>query len=122
MQFSEEKSTHPFVFQRVDAHALWVNDTCYSHSLIITAEPELHAWPVTILRDLTPALLAPLLLGNPDVVLLGTGSRPAVLPPALLMPFYDKRVGFEAMSTPAAARTYNVLANEGRRVAIGILL
>jgi uncharacterized protein len=33
-----------------------------------------------------------------------------------------RRVGVETMDTPAACRTYNILAQEGRRVAVALLL
>ncbi|MDO5087645.1 MAG: MTH938/NDUFAF3 family protein, partial [Comamonadaceae bacterium] len=32
------------------------------------------------------------------------------------------RIGLETMSTPAACRTYNILAGEGRRVLAALLI
>lgn len=74
------------------------------------------------MADLTPILLTPLLEGAPDLVLLGTGPTPIALPATLLGLCWEKRIGIETMTTPAAARTYNLLANEGRRVALGLIL
>lgn len=122
MQFSEDKPTQPFVFQRVDDHSLVVNNTRYDHSIMITAKPELLPWAVASLSALTDTLLAPLMEGQPDLILLGTGTKPRALPHALLALCWEKRIGLEAMTTPAAARTYNVLANEGRTVAIGLII
>ena len=122
MQFSEDKQTQPFVFHRVGEHSVHVNETQYDHSIIITVAPALFPWPITTIEQLTADLLAPLLEGHPDLILLGTGTKPAPVPQQLLALCWEKRIGLEAMTTPAAARTYNILANEGRRVAIGILI
>jgi uncharacterized protein len=47
-----------------------------------------------------------------------------VLPDKLIndWPLAQARIGFEVMDTFAAARTYNILMGEGRRVAAALLL
>ncbi len=62
------------------------------------------------------ALLA--LAGEIDVILVGTGPEIAHLPPALRRDVEAAGMGVEVMNSPAACRTYNVLVNEGRRVAL----
>ena len=53
---------------------------------------------------------------EPEVVLLGTGDTQR-WPPARLVAALAKRgIGLEVMDTLAAARTYNVLVGEERRV------
>jgi uncharacterized protein len=122
MQFSEDKQTQPFVFHRVEAHSVLVNETEYDHSIIITVASILLPWLITSIEQLNAELLAPLIEGHPDLIILGTGTKPAPIPPQLLALCWEQRIGLEAMTTPAAARTYNVLANEGRKVAIGIII
>lgn len=56
-----------------------------------------------------------------DVVFVGTGAEISHLPASLRTALEEAGVGVEAMSTPAACRTYNVLLSEGRRVALAIL-
>jgi len=51
-----------------------------------------------------------------DHFLVGTGPDMAMLPPAVRDIFRDRRIVVEAMSTGAAARTYNILLGERRRV------
>jgi uncharacterized protein len=34
----------------------------------------------------------------------------------------QKGIGMETMDTPAACRTYNILASEGRKVVVALLL
>ena len=122
MQFSEDKPTHAYVFHQADAHGVLINSTRYTHSLLITVEPHLLSWHVTCAADLTTDLLVPLFEGNPDLILIGTGAHPATLSHSLIAYCLGKQIGLETMTTPAAARTYNVLAHEGRRVAIGIII
>lgn len=56
-----------------------------------------------------------------DVVFLGTGDEIAHIPSDLRRALEAAGVGVEAMNSPAACRTYNVLINEGRRVAAALL-
>jgi uncharacterized protein len=43
------------------------------------------------------------------------------VPPAFIAALDGAGIGVEPMNTPAAARTYNVLLGEGRRVAACLL-
>lgn len=67
--------------------------------------------------------VAPLLdLANEiDVLFVGTGADVAHLSDTLLSQLNDAGVGVEAMASPAASRTYNVLLSEGRRIALAML-
>jgi uncharacterized protein len=56
-----------------------------------------------------------------DVLFVGTGGEIAHLPPALRVELEAAGLGVEVMASPAAARTYNVLLSEGRRVALAML-
>lgn len=56
-----------------------------------------------------------------DVLFLGTGADVAHLPEAFLEPLEAAGVAVEAMGSPAACRTYNVLLSEGRRIALAAL-
>ena len=56
-----------------------------------------------------------------DVLFVGTGADVAHLPEDLLTQAEEAGLGVEAMSSPAACRTYNVLLSEGRRVALALI-
>lgn len=70
------------------------------------------------LSDLAPLIK---LANQVDVLFLGTGADLAPLPPDVRKSLEKAHVPFELMPSPAAARTYNVLLSEGRRVAIAAL-
>lgn len=61
------------------------------------------------------------LAGAVDVVLLGMGAEVAHPPGDLRAALDEAGLGIEVMATPAACRTYNVLLEEGRRVAAAVL-
>lgn len=61
------------------------------------------------------------LAGRIDVLLLGMGGDIAAVPPEFIAALHGAGIGAEPMNTPAAARTYNVLLGEGRRVAAALL-
>ncbi len=57
-----------------------------------------------------------------EILLIGTGATHVMLDPALRTALKARGVGVDAMATGAAARTFNVLLAEERRVAALLLL
>lgn len=81
-------------------------------------------WSATALEALTPDHLAAVFaagLGTVEFVLLGTGAVQALPPRALRDALQRAGIGLEFMDTPTAARMYNVLAAEGRRLAAALI-
>ena len=70
------------------------------------------------LTDAAPLLA---LVGEIDVLFLGTGAEIAHIPDALRDQLDAVGLGVELMASPAACRTYNILLSEGRRVALALL-
>ncbi|MFD1914340.1 Mth938-like domain-containing protein [Halodurantibacterium flavum] len=66
---------------------------------------------------------APLLAlaGQADVLFIGTGPDIAHLPPDLRAALDEADLPYEVMASAAAARSYNVLLSEGRRIAAALL-
>ncbi|CAM3285971.1 Mth938-like domain-containing protein [Paracoccus nototheniae] len=61
------------------------------------------------------------LAGRVDVLFLGMGAATAPIPRDLLDQLDAAGLRAEAMTSPTAARTYNVTLSEGRRVACALL-
>jgi uncharacterized protein len=61
------------------------------------------------------------LQGKIDVLIVGTGAEIAHLPADFRSELEAAGIGVETMNSPAAARTYNVLLGEGRRIAACLL-
>lgn len=79
-------------------------------------------WQAARFEDLTPAHFTLLAETGPELVIFGSGSRLRFPPPAWLTSLMKQRIGLETMDTPAACRTYNILAGEGRNVVVALLL
>lgn len=56
-----------------------------------------------------------------DVIFVGTGADVAHVPADFREILENAGVGVEAMTSPAACRTYNVLLSEGRRIGLALL-
>ncbi len=80
-------------------------------------------WSVSAPADLTPESFDPIFAADPrpDFVLLGMGARVAHAPEAVRARFRAAAFGLEVVDTPAAARTYSTLLNEGRRFAAALI-
>lgn len=95
-----------------------------SHRGSILALPSgIHAWPVASPADLSVEALAKVVAERAavDVLLLGTGASPVAVDDALRWVLRDAGIGVDVMATGAAARTYNIMLGENRRVAAALL-
>ena len=95
----------------------------HSGSLLILAD-HARAWPVATFAELTLESLAPVLAaGRAEVefLLLGVGTHNAQPPRAIREALLAAGMGLEFMDTPSAARLYNVLTSEGRRLAAALI-
>ncbi|MFT4255717.1 MAG: Mth938-like domain-containing protein [Pseudoxanthomonas sp.] len=122
MYLNREIPDYAYVLRGADGHSARVNDRVLTASFILSPMQLIEAWPAESAGALTAGHLAPLLALNPELVLLGTGERQVFPPAAAMAACLTRGVGIEVMSNAAAARTFNVLASEGRRVAAGFLL
>ncbi len=60
--------------------------------------------------------------GYIELLIIGTGNRHEMIPPALRRALKERGVGVETMDTGAACRTFNILLGEGRRVAAALMV
>ena len=74
-------------------------------------------WTDKSVPQLTEADFLALLDRGPEMIVLGTGPSNIFPPRELVFAMARRGVGLEVMNTGAAARTFNVLAAEGRSVA-----
>jgi uncharacterized protein len=91
-------------------------------SCIVTAEAIDAQWAPRSVDELTVAHLEPIFALTPQLVLLGTGATQRFPSAAIRSAFAQRRIGLEVMDLGAACRTFNLLVQEGRRVAAALLL
>ena len=94
----------------------------YRENLVLTPEAIVAGFAASGFDALAESDFAALLAYNPEVVLFGTGTAIRFPHPRLTRALTDARVGLEVMDTPAACRTFNILAAEGRSVVAVLLM
>lgn len=99
-----------------------VNGEKITHSVVLNADGGRSPWLCERLSDIGPDHFSQLLTLNPELVIFGSGKKLHFLHPSLMAGLINRGVGVETMDTAAACRTYNVLAQEGRRVVACLLM
>lgn len=122
MQLHLERPDHEFFLRGADGSGALVNDRRLTASFLLAPDTLIESWPVREVAAMSPADLEPLFALSPELVLLGCGDRQTFPPAATLAACLSRGIGLETMTNAAAARTFNVLASEGRRVVAGFVL
>lgn len=98
-----------------------IGEARYAAPLIVGARTIVTDWAVSSGAALDASQFAPVLALEPEVVIVGMPA-PVAWPPAALRAMLGSRgIGLEVMEFGAACRTYNVLAQEDRRVILALL-
>ncbi|MEO8804404.1 MAG: MTH938/NDUFAF3 family protein [Rudaea sp.] len=122
MQLTQQRNQGELFVRKAGAESVVVVDRTFTRSLVLWADHVIEDFPVREVGQLDTPAIEKILAQQPEVVLLGTGSRAIFPAPAVLAQFLKRGVGLETMDNAAAARTFNVLAGELRRVAAVFLL
>ncbi|MES2405215.1 MAG: Mth938-like domain-containing protein [Pseudomonadota bacterium] len=122
MELNLERPRDYLFVRRADAHTVVVVDKPFTASIILTRDKVIDDWGVADVTVMTPDQARPIVALKPDVVLLGTGARQRFPSQAVLAAFLRRGVGVEVMDNAAAARTWDILAGEGRNVVAGFIL
>ena len=99
-----------------------ISGEVYETSVIVFPERTIE-WQIPSFEELTPSDFAPI-MEAPEVIeilLLGCGTRMELVPRSLRYPLRAAGIVIEPMDSGAAARTYNVLLSEDRRVAAALI-
>ncbi|AWH36724.1 hypothetical protein C1929_08140 [Stenotrophomonas sp. ZAC14D1_NAIMI4_6] len=122
MQLNHEPPDYAYSLRAADGRSARVNDLVLGQSFFLTPDQLVAEWPVRQASDLQPADIEAILALNPALIVLGTGDRQVFPPAAVMAACLSRGIGLEVMNNPAAARTFNILAGEGRKVAAAFIL
>ena len=129
MQLNHEIPDYAYAFRAVGTGSVVLEDREQvrtrelGQSFIVTPQTLVEAWPApATARELTPEDLEPVLALAPELVILGTGATQQFPSAAVMGACLTRGIGIEVMTNAAAARTFNLLASESRKVAAAILL
>ncbi|MBT8099486.1 MAG: Mth938-like domain-containing protein [Gammaproteobacteria bacterium] len=116
MKFTREMPA-AITIQSVSDGQIRIGGEIYRKTIALTTSTVVNDWRPCPVADLTANDLAPIVESKPDVLVLGTGPQSEFAPREIVFALARKGIGLEVMDTAAAARTFNVLAGEGRNVA-----
>lgn len=122
MDLSFEHPGEYLFVRRVGAGTVTVVDRDFHASLLLTPEKVVEDWQITDASQLTLADVDTIAALQPELVILGTGERQVFPPGEVMAGFLRRGIGVEAMTNGSAARTYSLLAAEGRRVVAAFIL
>ena len=121
MKFTREAPT-ALSIRKVTAEEIQIGSERWSQTVALTADGVIDDWRDKPVAALSHEDFAPLLARKPELIVLGTGRNHVIPPRELVFSMARSGTGFEVMQTSAAARTFNVLAGEGRRLAAVLYL
>ena len=122
MDLSLDQPDGYLLVRRVGAHSIALLDRELSRSFLLAPDKAIENWAVDAANQLDADHVEAMLALQPELVILGTGARQAFPSAAFMAGFLRRNIGIEVMDNAAAARTYNLLAGEGRRVIAGFIL
>lgn len=105
------------MIQNVIEGAISIGGQFYDRPIALTTESVIGEWGDKSIDELSDADFAELLQHEPELIVLGTGVHGEFAPRELVFALARRGIGLEVMDTGAAARTFNVLAAEGRKIA-----
>ncbi len=99
-----------------------VSGVRYDGSVLVFPD-RTQVWDIGSMDTLSAASLQPVLDAEPavEILLIGCGASMAYIEDDIRRALREKGITIDAMDSGAAARTYNVLLLEGRRVAAALI-
>jgi uncharacterized protein len=122
MKFTQHTPAGLNLIRRYGADFVTIGDQTLRTSCIVGPDSLIVDWPPREVASLVLDHFGEVFAMSPEVVLLATGGRQTFPGAALRAQFASRKIGLEVMEIGAAARTYNVLVSEERRVLAAILL
>lgn len=122
MQLSQENPDFIYVLRGISPAGVLVNQETLATSFVLTPNQLVQDWRPASVDELQPRDMDAVLALQPALVLLGTGPRQRFPAPAVMAALLTRGIGIEVMDSAAAARTFNVLATEGRKVVAAFLV
>ncbi|MFL6547589.1 MAG: Mth938-like domain-containing protein [Povalibacter sp.] len=99
-----------------------VGEEVIRQSFLLSADRLVTDWRPQRVTELRIEDLQPIFELDPEIVVLGSGTRQKFPEHSLLAQILSRGIGCEVMDTGAACRTYNVLVSEDRRAVAALFV
>lgn len=122
MHIALENPDYRYICRGVSPYGVLVNNLELRASFILAPNQLVENWGLRDVSALDADHWQPVMALKPGLFILGTGDTQIFPEPRHLAFFLQQGIGFEVMNNAAAARTFNILANEGRNVVAGFVV
>jgi uncharacterized protein len=116
MKFSRDQLS-ALSIRQVKPGSIHFGERTFETDVSVSADGKIEEFEMPDMAGLGEAHLQILLAGEPELIIVGTGWQPAFAPRELVFALARRGIGLEAMDTPAACRTFNILLGDARRLA-----
>jgi len=120
LELDENRAT--FQIRAYKPGMIQINDKILNNSLIITPDQLIENWQPQTIGELTTESLASIPGLQPDILLIGTGTKMAFISVEIYGELINQGIGVEIMDTSAACRTFNALTAENRNVVAALII
>ena len=118
--FSLERPDFEYFFRAASGRSCLLGNRELFQPFLVTPTQLIETWAPS--NPLSATDLDVALALEPELIILGTGDTQVFPPAAVMAHCLSRRIGLEVMNNASAARTFNILAGEGRRVAAALLV
>jgi uncharacterized protein len=108
-----------------DQTSITIAQTCYRESILLCPGHGAKLWPDVIFGQLSFSHINQLIdypINKPKIIIIGCGEQQQWLAPELTGHCHQLGIGMEIMPTPAACRTYNLLATDEHLVVAALFI
>jgi uncharacterized protein len=121
MKLTDETIKGTLLIRSYSPEEVRVGETVLRQSFLISSTQLIADWKPQQVEDLTFDDIDAIVALEPEIVILGSGSKQKFPETRWLANLLSRGIGCEVMDTGAACRTYNVLVSEDRKV-VGALI
>lgn len=122
MKFAQDSQDDGYVITAYDIDSVSINGQPFKQSLVVANAQLNENWDLAGIESLTPEHIELVLSFEPELILIGTGSKLIFPEVEIYSSIIERGIGVDFMDTGAACRTYNILMSEGRDVVAGLIL
>lgn len=122
MQLIENSESTSNLVTTVNDDSIIINKDKHTQSCIVSNASLITELDLTEIDALNSQHIKYLLTSKPELIIIGSGQNHIFPDVSLLTPIAELDIGFEVMNNKSAARTYNVLVAEERKVACLLII
>lgn len=121
MQFHRDISDNVNIIRAHGSDGIRIDDKLFSLPCVVAISTIIENWITVGIDGLDADMLKPVIDLEPELIILGSGPVLKFPSAKIGATVNQLGIGFEVMDTAAGCRTYNLLAHEGRNVALALV-